>query len=187
MIELGSLEGVEVYSNTVSIPAELMGPRGPDRCGVVALWSSPSRQRARATEDAQDILSLVESHDVFTAEQVDVPALYEAGSAEPVYPLNQLRARTRGRVLIEFVVDTLGNVEVPTIAVVTASNASFVAAARAAVARGRFEPAVLNSHHVRQVVRLGLDFDPGALPPTPNDSGPPMFPPAPLVCSPLRF
>jgi len=163
-----------------------MGPRGPDRCGVIALWSSPSRPHARATDDTQDIVSLVESHAVFTPEQVDVQARYEAGSAEPVYPINQLRARMRGRVLIEFVVDTLGRVEVPTITVVTASSSAFIAAARTAAARGRFEPAVLNSHHVRQVVRLGLDFDPGVLAPAPTDSGPPI-PPAPRARSSLRF
>ena len=187
MIELGSLEGVEVYSSTASIPPELMGPRGPDRCGVVALWSSPSRPHTRAADvDVEDIASLVESHAVFTPEKVDVQAQYESGSAEPVYPMAQLRNRVRGRVLIEFVVDTLGAVERPTITVVTASNAAFADAARAAVARGRFEPAVLNRQRVRQVVRLSLDFDPGALPPAPNDSGP-HVPPSPLIRSSTRF
>lgn len=187
MVELGSLEGVEVYSTTTSIPPELMGPRGPDRCGVIGLWSSPSRVKERlSNEDADDISTLVQSHAVFTAEQVDVQAQYETGSADPVYPVNQLRARVRGRVVIEFVVDTLGSVEAPTITVVTASNAAFVNAARTAVAHGRFEPAVLGKHHVRQVVRLGLDFDPGALPPPPTDSGPPI-PPSPLVRLSLRL
>jgi TonB family protein len=126
---------------------------------------------------------------VYTAEQVDVQAQYDSGSADPVYPMNQLRARVRGRVVIEFVVDTLGNVELPTITVVTASNQAFVTSARTAVSHGRFAPAVLNRQHVRQVVRLGLDFDPGALPPAPTDSGPPVrvFPPSPLTRTPLRF
>jgi len=189
MIELGSLEGVEIYSTTTSIPPELMGPRGPDRCGVIGLWSSPSRARERQSNaDAADVASLVQSHAVFTAEQVDVQAQYEAGSADPVYPVNQLRARVPGRVVIEFVVDTLGSVELPTITVVTASNAAFVNSARTAVARGRFTPAVLSSHLVRQVVRLGLDFDPGALPPPPTDSSPATpLPPARLLFHSLRF
>jgi TonB family protein len=187
MIELGSLEGVEVYSTSTSIPPELMGPRGPNGCGVIGLWSSPSRAREQLSNaDADDIASLVQSHAVFTPEQVDIQAEYEAGSADPVYPVNQLRARVHGRVVIEFVVDTIGNVEAPTITVVTASNAAFVNSARTAVAHGRFAPAVLNKQHVRQVVRLGLDFDPGALPPPPTDSGPPI-PPTPLGRRSLRF
>jgi len=187
MVELGSLEGVEVYPTTTSIPPELMGPRGPDRCGVIGLWTSPSRAKERLSNaDADDISSLVQSHAVFTPEQVDVQAQYEAGSADPVYPVSQLRAHVRGRVVIEFVVDTLGNVETPTITVVTSSNAAFVNAARAAASHGRFEPAILGKRRVRQVVRLGLDFDPGALPPPPPDSGPPI-PPSPLVRLSLRF
>ncbi len=187
MIELGSLEGVEVYSSSASIPAELMGPHGQTTCGVIALWTTPARARTRASDaDAEDIVSLVESHAVFTPEQVDVEARYEAGSAEPVYPTSQLRNRVHGRVLIEFVVDTLGGVESRTITVVTATNSAFGDAARNAMARGRFDPAVLNRHHVRQVVRLGLDFDPGAFFPAPTDSGPPV-PPTPLVRTPLRF
>lgn len=172
MIDLSSLEGVEVYSSASAIPPELIGARGVDRCGVIALWTSPSRPRKAAEVDPEDVASLVEAHAVFTAEQVDTPAAYERGTADPVYPSAQLQHRVHGRVVIEFVVDTIGGVEPGSINVVTASAAAFGDAARKAVARGRFSPAVLGSHRVRQVVRLGLDFDPGALSPAPTDSGP---------------
>lgn len=38
-INLDGLEGVEVYTSAVSTPAELFGPGGPNRCGVIAIWS----------------------------------------------------------------------------------------------------------------------------------------------------
>jgi TonB family protein len=169
MIELGSLEGVEVYSSSTSIPAELIGPRGPGRCGVIALWSSPSRPREQVVASADDIASLVASRAVLTADQVDTAAEYH-GWAEPTYPASELGARISGRVVVEFIVDTLGQVEASSITVVTATNSAFASAARAAVSRGRFTPAVLSGKRVRQVVRLGIDFDPNAVSP-PSDNG----------------
>jgi hypothetical protein len=171
MMELGSLEGVEVYSNTTSVPPELMGPGGPSPCGVIAVWSSPFRlKQSTGAADGEDLSSLVNEHAVYTADQVDVAARYEAGSAEPVYPSSQIASHVHGRVVVEFVVDTVGAVEPASINVVTASNGDFADAARVAIIHGRFTPAVLNSQRVRQVVRLGLDFDPGALLPAPTDS-----------------
>lgn len=173
MVELGSLEGVEVYSSTTAIPAELMGPGGPSQCGVIAVWSSPVRLRQPVGERehlSEDLSSLVDAHTVFTADQVDQPARYEEGSAEPVYPSSQIGSRAHGRVVVEFVVDTLGGVEPATINVVTATNSAFADAARLAAERGRFAAAMLKGRRVRQVVRLGLDFDPGALLPAPADT-----------------
>ena len=171
MVELGSLEGVEVYSSTTSIPAELMGPGGPSPCGVIAVWSSPFRIKQAVSEHAsEDLSSLVDAHAVLTADQVDEPARYADGSAEPVYPSSQIASHVHGRVVVEFVVDTLGGVEPTSINIVTATNSAFAEAARSAVERGRFAPAVLKGRRVRQVVRLGLDFDPGALLPAPADT-----------------
>jgi len=87
-----------------------------------------------------------------------------------VYPSSQIASHVHARVVIEFVVDTLGGVEPSSINVVTATNSAFADAARSAVEHGRFTPAVLKGQRVRQVVRLGLDFDPGALLPAPADT-----------------
>jgi TonB family protein len=169
MIELASLEGVEVYSSAATIPSELIGPRGPDPCGVIGLWTRTSRPEVNADNETVDLTALVAAHAVFTAQDVDVAATYERGSADPAYPGALLQARVRGRVVIEFVVDTLGTVEKSSITVVTASNSAFAEAARASVTRGKFSPAVFNGRRVRQIVRLGVDFDPRALS-TPADT-----------------
>lgn len=42
-VDVSSLEGVEVYENMATIPADLLGPGDTNRCGVIALWSRPAR------------------------------------------------------------------------------------------------------------------------------------------------
>lgn len=42
IIDLQSVEGIEVYSGSSSIPPEFAGPRDLDRCGVIAIWSRPA-------------------------------------------------------------------------------------------------------------------------------------------------
>jgi hypothetical protein len=46
IVDLNSVEGIEVYAGGVSVPAEFMGPRDLDRCGVIVIWSRPSRARS---------------------------------------------------------------------------------------------------------------------------------------------
>jgi hypothetical protein len=45
MIDLKGVEGIEIYSGSSTIPPEFTGPRDLDRCGVIAIWSRPSRAR----------------------------------------------------------------------------------------------------------------------------------------------
>lgn len=42
IVDLQSVEGIEVYSGSASIPPEFAGPRDMDRCGVIAIWSRPA-------------------------------------------------------------------------------------------------------------------------------------------------
>jgi hypothetical protein len=43
MIDLKTVEGIEVYAGLGDIPPEFAGPRDLDRCGVIAIWSRPYR------------------------------------------------------------------------------------------------------------------------------------------------
>lgn len=53
IIDLRSVEGVEVYAGATEVPPEFMGPRDLDGCGVIAIWSRPARPRPkRGTEPA---------------------------------------------------------------------------------------------------------------------------------------
>jgi TonB family protein len=160
-IDLGSLEGIEVYAGSVGVPPELMGPRGPDRCGVIALWSTPARPRRSASEQqAIDVDELVSRGSVFTGDQVERRAIYVAGSAVPAYPEALSKARIRGRVVVAMVVDANGDVEPGTISVVTTTDSAFSAPAVSAAAHARFAPAQVHGKRVRQLVRLPFDFEP---------------------------
>lgn len=159
-IEVGTVEGIELYASMSSIPAEFLGPRGLDRCGVVAVWSRPYRPRAdrhRRVAAAKVPASLATA---YPADSVDVAAVLEPGSAIPVYPDSLWRARRGGRVVAEFVVDTVGAAEMETFTVLSSSAMAFEAAVREAVARATFTPATIRARAVRQIVHLPFDFVP---------------------------
>lgn len=162
MINIKTVEGIEVYSGAASIPLEFIGPRGLEQCGVIAIWSRPAegtrRSVERGAETAVDVESLVESHQVYLAAEVDRQAHYVSGSAEPVYPDSLWRAHVGGHVLAQFVVDAEGVVEAATISIVASTHPEFAAAVRAAVPTARFEPALAAGHPVRQLVQLPFNF-----------------------------
>jgi TonB family protein len=158
-----TLDGIEIYNGVSEVPVELRGPRGEERCGVIALWSRmPARrpkQSKRKPLTAEEINALVASATVYTADQVD--RAVQADSAVPVeafYPDSLKKARTSGIAVVEFVVDVTGQVEPETISVVLASHPAFGAAAREAAFSARFIPAVRRGQPVRQLVQLPLEF-----------------------------
>jgi TonB family protein len=162
MFDLGSTEGVEVYTGSSSIPPELLPAQGQERCGVIAIWGRAAHMR-RSSRDAvaaEDVAELVANGAVLTADQVEVPAAYEEGSAAPIYPPDLLKSRVSGRVVLEFVVDVDGRVELGTIGVVSSTNRAFVDAARNALAQARFSAATVANRAVRQLVQAPFDFSP---------------------------
>lgn len=164
-IDPAMVEGVEVYSGSATVPAEFAGPRNLDRCGVVAIWSRPFRSRARRVTgesvDARasvDLAELVRRGQVFTAAQVDTAVSMIAGGLTPEYPLSLLKQGRSGRVLAEFVVDTLGEVARGTVGIVASTHPLFSLAAREALAHAQFAPAWRGGNHVAQVVQLPIEF-----------------------------
>lgn len=158
-----TLDGIEIYNGVSEVPVELRGPRGEERCGVVAVWSRMLERRPRQSKrkplTAEEINALVASATVYTADQVDRQV--QADSAVPVeafYPDSLKRARASGIAVVEFVVDASGQVETETINVVLASHPAFGAAAREAAFSARFVPALLKGRPVRQLVQLPMEF-----------------------------
>ena len=161
MIDLHSVEGIEVYSGSATIPSEFSGPRDLDRCGVIAIWSRPARPHARAVAEAAPRDSTpARPGEVYTRDQVETSARLENGSLAPSYPDSLYRAGVGGQVVVEFIVDTTGAVEAGSVDVLQSSNPLFTIAARAALALGRFEPARLHGRPVRQFVQLPFNFTP---------------------------
>jgi TonB family protein len=161
IIDLQSVEGIEVYAGLGSIPPEFNGPRDLDRCGVIAIWSRPSRERRRAAaipDPRPDSAVMADLTGVMTHDQVDLAARIDTGSAGPRYPDSLYRARTPGRVVVEFVVDTSGRVEASTIDVLTSSHPLFTQAVREALLVAHFQAAWSKGRRVRQFVQLPFSF-----------------------------
>ncbi len=158
-----SLDGIEIYSGPATVPVELRGPRGEERCGVIAIWSRMPERRPKQSKrkpvTADELNKLIASATVYTAEQVDRAVQVDSGvPVEPFYPDSMKATRTPGSAIVEFVVDPEGRVETETVSVVVASHPQFGRAARDAVWSARFVPAVLGGRPVRQVVQLPIEF-----------------------------
>jgi TonB family protein len=169
MIDLSGVEGIEIYAGMSSIPAEFMSVVGGEKCGVIAVWSRPTRprkQRGGQMEEAE-LERLLTSREVYTSDQVDSPAQLAAGSPPPVYPDSLWRARIAGRVVAEFVVDSAGLVEPESLRIVSATQPYFGSAVTAALREAIFRPALLGGRPVRQIVLLPFVFSPEG-----NDSVP---------------
>lgn len=151
---------IEVYTGISTVPVELRGPNGLGACGVIALWSRLDDPPGRGKKvSAKKLAALVASATLYTADQVDVPAAMDtARPVTPAYPEALYREGTAGTAVVEFVVDTTGEVEQGTVGVVSATHPAFGQAAARAVPDASFRPALLDGHRVRQVVRLPIRF-----------------------------
>ena len=161
VIDPMTLEGIEIYKGPASVPAALMGMDGQGSCGVIALWTKRTEPRPKSRGKpvtAQDLANLAASLSIYTADQVDTPVGARSGTIAVEYPDALLSAAVSGRVVAEFVVDTLGQAEMDTFGAVSATHAQFTAAVRRAVAEGRFTPATLGNRKVRQLVQIPFSF-----------------------------
>jgi hypothetical protein len=160
MIDLASVEGIEVYSG-MSIPPEFMVVSGSENCGVIAVWSRPFRPKPRTREPVSraELERLVKEHSVYTADQVSEPAVpIGAGPPLPIYPDSLWTARVPGRVVAEFVVGEDGRIEPGTLTIASATHPYFASAVRSALEGAVFRPAVLQGNPVRQLVQLPFVF-----------------------------
>ena len=159
--DIGSLEAVEIYSGPSTVPIEFQRAM-TGSCGVIALWSRHGERRTRATADTthlSEIVRLLESQRIFTADQVDERAVpLDSSEVHPTYPDSLYGAGVEGGVIVEFVVDTTGRVEEKTVGVVSASHPRFADAVLRAVPRSRFRPARRAGQPVRQLVQQPFRF-----------------------------
>ncbi len=171
LIDLASVEGIEVYSGLGSTPAEFTSPRNLERCGVIAVWSRPARPRQREMASSPALArggAAPDATEIYTSDRVGTPAAMDPGTAPPVYPDSLLKLGMEGRVVAEFVVDRLGFVEVATIDVLQADDSLFAESVRESLAGAHFRAAMVRGERVRQLVQLPFVF---ALPKTAPPAG----------------
>lgn len=75
-----------------------------------------------------------------------------------VYPKALKRARVEGRVLVQFILDTSGRAEPPSVTVVDTPDSGFNASAEKFVLAALFRPARVHGRAVRVAMRLPIDF-----------------------------
>jgi protein TonB len=79
-------------------------------------------------------------------------------AVEPSYPPSLREAGVQGRVVVQFVVDTLGRAELTDLQVIESPHPLFVDAVRAALARYRFSVGEAGGRKVRTRVQIPFEF-----------------------------
>lgn len=157
-----SIEGIEVYSGVSQIPPQFMGSRGMGSCGVIVVWSREGERRQKKPKKpvtATQLAEMVASLKIYTSDQVDVPARSDSISRpQPLYPEALLFTGVPGQVLAEFVVDTLGHVELDTFGVISSTDPKFTQAVQRVLPEWAYAPAMLKGKRVRQLVQQPFTF-----------------------------
>lgn len=156
------IEGIELYLGATGPPLRYTAMNDGSSCGTILLWTRSSELEPRVQHSSLDELQrLVAANSVFTAEEVDSAARLDPARVVPVsYPPSLFAAGVKGLVLAEFVVDTLGRVELSTIGVVSSTHPLFAHAVREALPAASYTPAQRGGRRVRQLVYQPFDFAP---------------------------
>ncbi len=94
----------------------------------------------------------------FSEIEVDSVAAIDPEGGGPVYPQELIDQEIEGTVLLRFVVDTGGRVDLQTVRVIREAHPGFEAAVREALPRMRYRAAQLNGQKVRQLVEQPFTF-----------------------------
>ena len=90
--------------------------------------------------------------------QVEKPAAQIPGGAQPRYPDILRQGGVEGRVIAQFVVDTLGKADMSTFKVIESSHELFTAAVRNVLPQTRYIPAEVGGRKVKQLVQQPFVF-----------------------------
>lgn len=161
MIDLGSVEGIEIYRSSATVPVEFNTTRNLEACGVIAIWSRPARDHRRegadeARERVQGALR-AGSDTAYLEDEVDLPAdltsgLSVVGDTDAPTGSGPLRAD------LQFVVGADGRVDGSRPFLMECSAAGWCDRLRRAIQEAPFTPAQRNGVAVAQWVRLPVEF-----------------------------
>ena len=112
-----------------------------------------------ATTHAQSAGNAPPRPPVYFDFQVDSGAQLIVGTANPKYPEAHKAAKVEGDLLVQFVVDTAGMVELTTFKVLKFADSLFVQSVRDALPDMRFFPAYAGGKKVKQLVQLPFVFN----------------------------
>lgn len=95
---------------------------------------------------------------IMTEFMVDSAVVRFENGAAPTYPESMLKRRIEGSVIVQYVVDTLGNADTLTFRVISATHADFARAVKTTLPMMRFRPAVMANRLVPQLVQQPFAF-----------------------------
>lgn len=159
-----SIQGIELYLGSTTAPMAYILDQSLSSCGTILIWSrGPDTDPVnRDLPGSRDIESMVARRAVYTAENVDRRARLDSTRLlNLTFPPALYASRTRGLVVAEFVVDSVGHVEESTVGIVSSTAILFADAVRTALASATFVPAIKDGHPVRQLVQQPFKFDTG--------------------------
>lgn len=90
--------------------------------------------------------------------QVEKEARLFGTSRPPTYPESLQRTGVTGKVIVQFVVDTVGVPQMSTFRVIESTHPLFAEAVREVLPQYRFRPAEIGGRKVRQVVQMPFVF-----------------------------
>lgn len=156
-----SIQGIELYLGSTTAPMRYIYNGDRSSCGTVLLWSrGPDTDPIGGAAPSVDLGDMIARQAVYSADSVDSPAHPDpAHFPQPAFPQALFAARQRGTVMAEFVVDTLGQVEYPTVGIVSSSGPLFSDAVRTALRDATYLPAIKAGHRVSQLVQQLFRFD----------------------------
>ncbi|HEX5439169.1 MAG TPA: M56 family metallopeptidase [Gemmatimonadaceae bacterium] len=94
----------------------------------------------------------------YFAFQVEQTAMAKPGNPRPRYPSALESARVSGKVLVEFVVDTLGRVDMSMFKVIDSTDPRFADAVTRVIPEWKFDAARVGGRKVKQLVQMPLQF-----------------------------
>ena len=95
---------------------------------------------------------------VVSENMVDQVPRMIGSAAAPRYPAAMRESGIQGRVVVRFVVDTLGRAELGDVVIVEATHALFADAVKTALERYRFSPGTVEGRKVRTMVQVPFTF-----------------------------
>ena len=158
---VSTIQGIEIYLGATTAPSDYVMPQGLSNCGTILIWSKgpDTEVEALPTDPQVSPERLTESREVYTADAVDQPArLLYPDSLQLAYPPPLFASGIEGSVVVEFVVDTTGNIESDTYNVVSFTHPLFVESVTKALDRATYQPAKKDGRAVRQLVHQPFSF-----------------------------
>ncbi len=133
---------IRIGTGLPPVDAVLGDPRGP----------------SRATPGVGDPLALSAPGGAIDSRDADRAPRVLGRAVEPYYPATLRTAGIQGRVVVQFVVDTLGRAELGELQVLDSPHPLLTDAVREALARFRFSPGEAGGRRVRTRVQIPFEF-----------------------------